>query len=172
MGKVLIAYATKLGTAADAARRVAAAFREAGREVDMLPADEATDLSGYESVVLGTAIRVGKPVAEAKHFVQKHGKDLVGIRTALFSIGLTMAEDTPENREKALSFLTPLVESMRPVSVGVFPGRVDMERLPLIWRMFFSKELKKEDSEMARAMRLPLSWEPLEAWAREVAEKL
>ena len=172
MGKVLIAYATKLGTTADAARHVAAAFKEAGRDVDVLPADEAKDLSGYESVVLGTAIRVGKPVAEARHFVQRHGKDLAGIRTALFSIGLTMAEDTPENREKALSFLAPFVETMHPVIVGVFPGRVDMERLPAIWRIFFSKELKKEDSEMARAMRLPLDWQPLDVWAREVAEKL
>ncbi len=83
-----------------------------------------------------------------------------------------MAEDTPENREKALYFLAPFVGTMHPVIVGVFPGRVDMERLPAIWRIFFSKELKKEDSEMARAMRLPLDWQPLDIWARALAEKL
>ena len=49
MGKVLIAYATKLGTTADAARHVAAAFKKVGRDVDVLPADEVTDLSATKA---------------------------------------------------------------------------------------------------------------------------
>ena len=67
--KTLVAYATRAGSTEGVARAVAETLREAGLEADLKPVSEVRDLSPYGAVVLGSAIRVGKPRAEVEGYL-------------------------------------------------------------------------------------------------------
>jgi hypothetical protein len=54
--RVLVAYGSKHGSTAEIADRIGERLREAGHEVDVLPAGSVTDLDRYEAVVLGSAV--------------------------------------------------------------------------------------------------------------------
>ena len=133
--RILVAYATKCGSTAEVAHVVAHILGEAGGEVDVRSVSEVQDLSPYGAIVLGTAVRMGRPLPAARHFVRKHHAALAGVPVALFSLGITMKADTPENRAKAESFLRDWIDSLHPVSVGLFGGRVDPDTLSPMWRL-------------------------------------
>jgi menaquinone-dependent protoporphyrinogen oxidase len=84
---------------------------------------------------------------------------------AYFVVCLTMAEDTPENRQTTLAYLDPLRKAapeVEPVDIGLFAGAVldDTEEFK---RLF--PGLKFVAKAMARDMDDHRDWEAIRAWA-------
>ncbi len=69
--RVLVAFATKMGSNAQVAEAIAAVLRDAGLEVTTLPAREARDLAPYDAVVLGSALYAAHWQREANRFVNR-----------------------------------------------------------------------------------------------------
>jgi len=160
---VLIAYASKCGSTAEVAEAIGQTLCAAGAAVDVRRVQEVRDLTPYRAVVVGTAIRMGEPLGEAVSFAKKHQAALAGLPTAVFSLGTAMIHDTPENRATAAGYLQPLTELVRPVSTGLFAGKVDPAKMEPIWRfmMSFVKE-----GEMAPGDHR--DWDAIRAWATEL----
>jgi hypothetical protein len=75
---------------------------------------------------------------------------------------MTMAEDTAENVEKATEFAKPMLSLKKPVSLGLFGGCMDPEKLT----GFFAKTMESQPKEDKR------DWEKIRAWARETLAAL
>ena len=58
--KTLVAYGTKYGATAEIAEKIGEVLRQAGLPTDVLPADHVHDLAGYQAVVLGSGVYMGK----------------------------------------------------------------------------------------------------------------
>lgn len=139
--KILIAYASKYGSTAEVAQEIGEVLSQAGADVNIVPMHKVKDIRQYGYVVLGTSIRMGKPLKDAISFVNKYRAKLSRMPVALFSVGLQMKEDTPKNREKAKGFLTPLLDIIgEPVSLGLFSGRIDHKKFGFVLRMFAKRE--------------------------------
>lgn len=69
--RVLVAYATKMGSNAQVADAIAAVLREAGLGVDVAPARSVRDLAPYDAVVLGSALYAAHWQREANRFVAR-----------------------------------------------------------------------------------------------------
>ncbi len=165
--KILVAYATKYGSTEEVARKIAETLSRSGAKVDILPARKVSDIRPYRLVVLGTAIRMSGPLKEALAFASKFREDFANVPVALFSVGLQMKEDTPENREKTLEFLTPLREIIKePVSLGLFGGMVEHRRFGIFLRFFARREktgiLAEGDWR---------DWDAIQRWAEELAAR-
>ena len=93
---VLVAYATKHGATAEIAARVGAVIREAGLEVEVVPADRVRDLTSYKAVVLGSAVYIGQWRKQAAKFLTKNEKALADLPVWLFSSGPTGEGDPVE----------------------------------------------------------------------------
>lgn len=84
---VLVAYATKHGSAAEICASVAAVLREAGLEADVRPASDVRTLKPYRAVVLGSGLYSATWLRDANRFVKAHRKALGRLPVWLFSSG-------------------------------------------------------------------------------------
>lgn len=165
MSKLLIVYASKAGSTADVAENIATTLKERGFDVEILPANQVKSVEGYDGVVFGTAIRMGKPIREAMRFVNKFHNELKALPAAVFSLGLAMMEDTPEKRKQAEDFLVPITEKIEPQKVAVFGGKLDYSTLSPIFRFMFSRDTSGQMAEGDWR-----DWESIRHWAEDLAD--
>jgi menaquinone-dependent protoporphyrinogen oxidase len=123
---VLVAYASREGSTAEIAETIGMVLREAGAEVDVLPVKEVHNLDGYDAVVLGSAVHIGKVLPEAVQFAKRHQPVLADLPVAYFVGCDRMREDMPQNRQVSLNSLRALQRIKEPMSVGLFAGKRDL----------------------------------------------
>jgi menaquinone-dependent protoporphyrinogen IX oxidase len=85
--RVLVTAASKHGATEEIAERIGAVLTAHGVEVDVKQLQEVSGLGGYEAVVLGSGIYLGKWLKEARRFVEVHAAELAQRPTWLFASG-------------------------------------------------------------------------------------
>ncbi len=148
--KVLVAYASTKGSTREIANVIGAILRLRGSVVDVLPADQVTDLSLYRGVVLGSPIYNGRWMGEAVEFVEGHRRALQRMPAALFVVSMTMTHDDAHSRLAVLGYLDPVLKLLPNVhdeDVGLFAGVFDPTRWSPISRLFmkYNKLLRYGD---------------------------
>ena len=158
--RVLVAYASKAGSTAGIAARIAETLAQRGAAVDLRPAALVSDLAPYRAVVAGSAIRTGHLLPEMMSFIEKNQAALQQKPFSAFIACMTLAQDTPANRQTVSAYLDPLRALVRPASEGLFAGVMDLDRLPLFERLIIL------------AMQAPRgdfrSWDAIRAWANSL----
>jgi menaquinone-dependent protoporphyrinogen oxidase len=138
---------------------------EKGAEVDVRDCDKVWSLEGCSAVVLGTAIRLGRPVRAMRAFQRRWCLELSSLPTAVFSLGATPREGTPEAMAEASHCLAPLVASVKPISVALFAGKLDPQELTMPWR-----KLVERGEPNARLVPGDWrDWNAIDDWARDLA---
>ncbi len=97
--RVLVAFASKMGSNAEIAIVIGGVLSEAGMEVDVSPARVVRDLDGYDAVVLGSALYAAHWQRDAHRFVGRLRGALTAKSLWLWSSGpldpLLAARDLP-----------------------------------------------------------------------------
>jgi menaquinone-dependent protoporphyrinogen oxidase len=187
MKRILVAYATMAGSTADVARVIGEEIAKSNLLVDVLPFNEVKDLEAYDGVVVGGPMIMGWHRA-ALRFLKKHRNSFRHIPLAVFvmAISLTQTGETsvggtpvyvdeklpkaPE-KEGSLNFrerysrlshyLSPILKSTRPVkpvSIGVFGGRLEYGRLKW-WAVLFVMLIIQAPAGDRR------NWSAIQEWA-------
>lgn len=165
--KILIAYASRCGSTGEVAQAIADELSATGLDVDVLRVQDVRSLSEYQAVIIGSAARMGKLLPEARRFGRKFRKALQKTSTAYFTTGVIMVEDTPENRAQAEGYLESLCQIKKPISKGLFAGKVDHNKLGAFFRMTMSSI-----TEGIMANGDHRDWESIRGWAKELAPQL
>jgi len=132
--KILVTYASRAGSTAGVAEAIGKTLSESGAQVDVLPMNEVKDLSPYQSVVAGSAIRGSKWLPEAMQFIQTHRGELAQKRFAEFTVCITLAMSNSEQyRAGVAKWVEPVRTQVRPLSEGFFAGMLDFSKLPFNW---------------------------------------
>ncbi len=137
---VLIAYASRCGSTGSVAEAIGDVLCGMGAPVDVRLVEHVKDLSPYQAVIVGSAIRRGKWLPEATAFVKNNQDTLSRLPIAYFVVCLTMKDDTPENRGKVLAYLDPVRKGaprIMPAAVGLFPGSLDFSKLSFMEQSMF-----------------------------------
>jgi len=130
--KILITYASKCGSTGEVAGAIGKTLAQTGAHVDVLPLKKITNLSDYQAVFVGSAIRMANWLPEAADFVSKNLATLQRVPTAYFTVCMTMIEDTPVRRTKAAGFIEPVRAVLTPAAEGYFAGKVDPNSLSFL----------------------------------------
>ncbi len=159
--KVLVAYASKHGSTAEIAQRIAERLRARGADAEARPLAEANDLGEPEAVVLGSAVYIGSWMKEASAFVERHCEELSHKPVWLFSSGPTGTEPSDVGvSQKQLAAL----QAIGPRDHRLFHGVLDASKLGSIER------------KMAKAVKAPMGdfrdWSAIEDYADEIAAAL
>ena len=153
---LLVAYGSRKGSTQEVAAAIAARLEELGHAAELRPAARVESLAGFDGVVLGGALYVGRWHADASRFVRRHRAELAGLPVAVFALGPRTVEehdlaDSMSQLDNALAAL----DGFTPLSVAVFGGVVDPAKLRF--------PLNRMPASDAR------DWDAIRAWADEVA---
>jgi menaquinone-dependent protoporphyrinogen oxidase len=128
--KILVAYASRAGSAAGVAEAIGKTLTENGAQVDVRPMKDVQDLAPYQAVVAGSAIRGGKWLPEAMQFMRTHQTALAHTPFAAFLVCMTLAMPGADKyREHVADFMQPVRALVRPVSEGFFAGALDIHKI-------------------------------------------
>ena len=124
MTGVLVVYATRNGSTREVAEAVATALREERVDVAVSPARTVRGSVGdHDLVVVGGAIYSGRWHHDAHRFLERHRKELVTSRVAVFGMGPRSGDDEGWTRSRAqLDRALGRHSWLDPVAVTVFGG--------------------------------------------------
>ena len=190
MKKILVTYATMAGSTAEVAQVVGEELARSGLQVEVLPLSEVKNLDDYAGVVVGAPMILGWHRA-ARRFLKQHRKSFQHIPLAVFAMAIsltqtgetsldgvpiTVDEKLPKAPEKAgsLSFkeryarlsnyVQPILKAARPakpVSIGVFGGRMEYGRLKW-WAVLFVMVIIQARAGDQR------NWDAIRLWAADL----
>jgi len=160
--KFLIAYGSAAGSTAEVAQAIGEEMKKEGAEVDVKAVENVKDIKGYDGVVVGSAVRIFKILGKTKRFLRKHRKSLRQLPVAFFIVCMTLKEPIPENIEKTKGYAAPMINIKEPVSLGLFGGCFDPDKITGLFAMTMKEEPKEDIRD----------WEKIRAWGREILPKL
>jgi menaquinone-dependent protoporphyrinogen oxidase len=160
--KALVGYASKYGSTQEIAETIGRELRRHGLETDVRSVGEIEDLTRYDAVVLGSAVYVGRWLSNARAFVKKHARKLVGRPTWLFSSGPVGHPLRPTDEDAVQ--IDEILQATAALDHRIFPGRL------------VRSELNRCDWAVVVALRVPegdyRDDAEIAAWAREIAASL
>lgn len=161
MKKVLVTYSSKAGSTSEVAKAIGEVLSKSGADVTVEQIKNVKDLAPYQAVVVGSLIRMGSWVPEAKNFVEKNKATLEKVPTAYFTTSLTLKDDTEENRAKVAGYVAPVTQIVKPVENGLFGGKMDTSRLSFLDRMIIENMIKETNGDYR-------NWDKINAWAEKL----
>jgi menaquinone-dependent protoporphyrinogen oxidase len=172
--KVLVAYATRHGSTAGIAERIAAGLRETGLEAEVRPVSEVSDVGSHDAFVIGAAAYLFHWLKDATRFVQRHRELLAGRPVWLFSSGPLGTELVDDDGHDVLEVTRPkefdeLQELVHPRGERVFFGAWDPAAPPVGVVERVVRHLPAYDATPRGDFR---DWPAIDAWSAEIAREL
>lgn len=159
---ILVLYASKHHATEGIADTIGEELRTEEHRVDVLPIRGATNLTGYDAIIIGSAVYMGKWLPEATSFVKDQQAILASKPLWLFSSGPTGDSTSPSTYE--LAEVKKFAQDVRARDHRIFPGRLDRSELSLAQRL------------MVNVIHAPTGdfrdWDDIRAWAREIDRAL
>jgi len=159
--KILVAYGTKRGATQGLSQMLANALVEEGAEVVVEPADAVRDVAGFDAVVVGGSLYMGRWHRDAVRLVKRLTDELRARPVWFFSSG-PIGEGAEEQHDlPPLDKVAALMERVGARGHVPFGGALDADASGLI--------ASKMAATMAGDWRDP---ETVVAWAAEIAADL
>lgn len=155
--KVLVSVESKHGSTEEIAAAIVAELLSAGLDVDAIEPLRVGSLDGYDAVVLGSAVYMGRWMPSVKRFVDNHNDELRARAVWLFSSGPVGDPPMPDEDPAGAALLTKLGAR----EFRVFAGRLDPRKLGLAERLAV-KSVHAPEGDFR-------DWEAIRSWARSVA---
>ena len=158
--KVLVSAASRHRPTREIAEAIASGLRERGIDAQARPLEEVDALEGYNAVVLGSAVYMGRWLGEARRFVHLHASTLSSLPVWLFSSGPVGPPSHPVPAGEPAD-VPVLLRLTRAQEHRTFAGRLDTEQIHFTERA------------VARMIHAPegdfRDWEAIDRFAGDIA---
>jgi menaquinone-dependent protoporphyrinogen oxidase len=176
--KVLVAFASRHGSTAGIAQRIAEAIEAGGHEVTYRHVSDVGLVDKYDAFVVGSSAYMGHWEKEAKDFVRRYQAALAGHPTWVFSSGPIGTDKVDKQGRDVLEAARPaefaeITTSIQPRGDQVFFGAYDpdvepanlMERLGGLFTRMPSIRSQMPVGDFR-------DWSAIEAWGAGIARAL
>jgi len=159
MEKVLVVYASRMGSTREIALAVSDQLARRGLEVDVRAANEAQDACGYDAVVVGSPIYLRRWDPQVIHYLEHQAPDLAERPTWLFQSGPC----GPDERAVVPRKVTRLCFEIGMPTPRTFGGNLDPARAnSRLSRLVSSGNLAGDFRD----------WDEIRSWADGIADQL
>lgn len=189
--RVLVAYATNSGSTEEIASAIGRELGKFDAQVDVRRIDDGLSIDNYDAVVVGAPMILGWH-RSARGFLRKHRAALRRVPTACFLVAMSLTPpnvsalpDLPlaldpglakaprqagrlslrERYTSVQNYLGPVLSSyggIRPVSIGIFGGRIELFRLNWLQMLFVLLVIQAQPADLR-------NWAFIQAWAAHLA---
>ncbi len=162
--KVLVAYATRCGSTAEVAAAIASELKNREYQADIHPLKEVSNLSGYNAIVVGSAIRFNQWLPDAVAFVRRFQSEIAAMPSAFFAVHILNTGQDQASQSTCRSYLDPVRIIVQPAEEAFFAGKVDLHKLTFVERW------------MAKAFKSPTddqrNWASIRTWGQTIFSSL
>ena len=161
--RVLVSAASRHGSTEEIAQEIGKALRAGlpGAEVEVVPLDRVEAVDGYEAVVLGSAVYMGRWLEPARRLVASHAAALTDRPVWQFSSGPVGDPLKPEEEPVDVADVRRQTGAR---DHHVFAGRIDRHQLGLAERMVV-RAVHAAEGDFR-------DWPAVRAWAAGIAAEL
>jgi len=157
---VLVTYGSKHGSTREIADAIGDEIRSDGHAAVVRSADAVLDLEGYDAVVLGGALYMGRWHSDARRFARRYAGELRTMPVWLFSSG-PLDRSADEKEIPAVGFVAKLAAEVGARGHATFGGCLAPDASGLI-----AGAIAKKSAGDYR------DWDGIRGWAREIATAL
>lgn len=167
MKKALVVYASKFGSVKETAKFISHQLPKKNYHITVRDVKEVKKIDEYDWIILGTAIRMDRPLKKATAFYTRFKNELAEKNYSLFCLNLTTRKNDPELKTKFIEFLEPLAQSVKnKEEIGVFAGKLIYKDLNWFWRL-----LVKNDKSGLMSEGDFRKWDEIKSWILNLSEK-
>ncbi len=145
--KILVVYESFCGSTAEVARCIADIFCKKGAQVDLFHVGSVTEISSYDGVVIGSAVKSASWYPSMIDFVKENQHALKQIPVAYFLTCLALYKNTEDSRKLANSYFNPVltaVPGIKPETMQAFAGKLDYSKMNMMFRMVMKSKMKEK----------------------------
>jgi len=157
--RVLVTHASRHGSTAEVADRIARALIAGGVQANAQPVNHVGDIAGYDGVVIGSSVYFGRWTRDAVAFVERNRTGLAGCHVWLFSVGPLGDQPRTDPADVA-----EFAMSLNAVGHHLFTGALDLHRLSFPERV------------IVKGVKAPIGdfrdWDEIDASAATIARHL
>jgi len=164
MARILVAYATRNGSTALIAEAIARELEAAGHRAEAVEIGRVPSPAGYDGVVLGGPVYIGRIDGRLGKYVRRHTGVLARLPVAGFVVCLAAASEDAAGIAIAEKALHAALLPLSPVAETVFAGSLDPDRLSWLQRWMITR-VKSPVGDFR-------NWDTIRAWARELPGKM
>lgn len=161
--RILVTYASQLGSTTEVAESIGATLRDQGHRVDVIAAANDPAPDAYDAVVVGSAVHGGHWLAPALAFVERHQATLQAKPTALFCVHIANGGQDRAATAKRLAYLDEVRPKVNLVDEAFFLGRFDRHGAALVLPKWLAFLVPKMDMR---------KWPKIRDWANALPAKL
>lgn len=159
--RVLVSAGSKHGATAEIGERIGKVLRERGFSVTLMNPESVLSVSGYDAVVLGSAVYAGQWVRSAKSVADLVAGAIPPPATWLFSSGPVGESPQPDEEPVSVADMMAVTSAREH---RLFPGKIDKSKLNFGERAILTAVRAREGDFR--------DWSEIEAWAAEIADQL
>lgn len=126
--RILIAVASKHGSTSGVGDEISRVLGECGHEIVRTQPELVESLTGFDAVVLGSAVYMTHWMDTARDFVKRFSADLRRLPVFTFSVGMS---GMVNGQAADPSRVGPVLISLEPIDNITFSGRIDSSLLSL-----------------------------------------
>ena len=161
--RILVAYASGLGSTAEIAVEIGQTLTAQGFEVDVRPVQENPPIADYQAVLLGSAVRYGNWLPEAVEFVKANLQALNEVPVALFTVHITNLGNDPASTQARRAFVDQVRVLLHPVDEVFFAGKFDHRGATLLLPSLLARFIPSMDFR---------DFKKVDAWADNIHHSL
>lgn len=175
--KSLVAYGTRYGSTSKIASFIATILREEHIDVEVVELTNkerpSFDLTHYDLIIVGSAIRTGKWTNEVLDFIKRNERT-IATKKAAFFVSFATAREPDERLQARIDYLEKVINRyplISPIALGLFGGYFDFGNHGFFYRITinsFKKQLEREGVDTSKPYD-SRDWEAIEDWTRSVA---
>lgn len=163
--RVLVTYASVMGSTTGIARVIGDEVRAGGAMVHVLPVNQVSAVENYRSIILGSPMYEGHWLEPVTLFLEQHRDFLSKIPLALFVVTPNLLENADDRLHRARRYLDPILQKspeIKPVGTGVFTGSFNSRQwaLPTLLSFKAKGELPPDGDYR--------DWNAIRAWTRHI----